>query len=286
MKFLPLLAILLLTACGTLPEPFYGNPGPIGARLAIPPAPVLIIPTPNAALLGDSAPACATALATALAAKGIPAIAGPIQPTQWRLTTTATLAGATVTPHYTLIGPNNKMFGQINGTPADAAAWAQAGPTLTTQATADTPALVTLLNTVNAQIQGADPNSLENRPAKIYLAPITGAPGDGNLSLARNLTADLPKLGDDITTDPSTADFTVTGTVSTAPDTNNQLLVTLTWKVTDARHQSIGQVSQLHDLNPADITPYWGDVAAAAATEAAGGIHTVISNATPHHPIT
>jgi hypothetical protein len=38
-------------------------------------------------------------------------------------------------------------------------------------------------------------------------------------------------------------------------------------------------VTQIHDLDPADITPYWGDVAAAAAQEAAGGIQQVVSNA-------
>jgi hypothetical protein len=38
----------------------------------------------------------------------------------------------------------------------------------------------------------------------------------------------------------------------------------------------------LHDLAPSDITPYWGDVAAAAATEAANGIHEAIVNATLH----
>jgi len=284
MKFLPFLAALLLTACGTLPEPFYGNPGPVGQKLAIPPTPVLIIPTPNAALLGDSAPAYAQSLAAALAAKGIPAIAGPVQPAQWRLAATAALTGATVTPHYALIGPDQKTYGQIAGAPASAATWGQPGAA-PLQAEADAPALETLLNNVNARIQDADPNSLVNRAARVFIAPITGAPGDGDLSLARNLTADLPKLGDDITTTPQNADFTVTGTITAVPDTNHQLLVTLTWKVTDARHNSIGQVSQLHDLDPSDITPYWGDVAAAAAAEAAGGIHTVISNATPGHPI-
>ncbi len=284
MRFLPLLAAFLLTACGTLPEPFYGNPGPAAEKLAIPPTPVLIIPTPNAALLGDSAQNYAQNLATALAAKGIPAIAGPAQPAQWRLVTTAALAGDSVIPHYTLIGPDQKTYGDITGTPADAATWGQAGPAQNLQAAEDTPALENLLNTVNARIQGADPNSLENRPARLFVTGVTGAPGDGDLSLARNLTEDLPKLGDDITTNPQNADFFVTGTVTTAPDANNQLLVTLTWKVFDARHQSIGQVSQLHDLDPSDISPYWGDVAAAAATEAAGGIHTVISNATLHRP--
>ena len=34
---------LLLASCGTLPEPFYGNPGREGAILSLPPAPVLMV---------------------------------------------------------------------------------------------------------------------------------------------------------------------------------------------------------------------------------------------------
>jgi len=280
---LPLTAALALTACGTLPEPFYGDPGKEGAILAVPPAPVLIIPTPTDALLGDSAPAYATDLANALAAQDVPSLARPAQKTDWRIPTTATLAGTTITPHYTLIGPDGKTYGQQDGTPIDAAAWSNATPaTLTAQATTDAAPLTKLLEAANAKIQGADPSSLENRPPRIYFAGVTGAPGDGDQSLALNLTRDLPPLGDTLTTTRANADFTVSAVVTAVPDTNHQLLVTLNWLVHDANNRSIGQVTQLHDLNPSDITPYWGDVAAAAATEAAGGIHTVINNATLH----
>jgi hypothetical protein len=278
-------AAFALSACGTLPEPFYGNPGREGAILAIPPAPVLVIPTPTGALLGDAAPAYATDLAAALAAQDVPSIARPAQKTDWRITTTATLTGATITPRYTLLGPDGKTYGELTGAPVDARAWSNATQaTLTAQAAADAAPLTKLLEAANAKIQGADPNSLENRPPRIYFAGVTGAPGDGDQSLALNLTRDLPRLGDTITQTPANADFTIRAVVTTEPDTKNQILVTLNWKVEDALHRPIGQVTQLHDLSPADITPYWGDVAAAAATEAAGGLHEVIANATLHKP--
>jgi hypothetical protein len=281
--FLPFAALLTLTACGTLPEPFYGDPGREGAILAIPPAPVLVIPTPSNALLGDSAATYATDLAAALAARDVPSIAGPARKTDWRITTTATLSNATITPRYTLIGPNDKTYGTLAGAPADAAAWSDADPaTLTAQATADAAPITKLLQTVNAQIQGADPNSLENRPPRIYFAGVTGAPTDGNQALALNLTRDLPPLGDQLTTTQANADFTVNAVVTAVPDSNHQILVTLNWLVHDSSHRSVGQVTQLHDLNPSDFTPYWGDTAAAAASEAATGIHTVINNATLH----
>jgi hypothetical protein len=283
--FFPL--ALTLSACGTLPEPFYGNPGREGAILSVPPAPVLIIPTPaNALLANDAAQLYAADLAAALAADDVPSIARAAAKTDWRITTTASLAGAQVTPRYTLTGPDGKTYGQIAGAPADAAAWSNGAPAaLTAQAAADAKPLLKILESANAEIQGSNPNSLENRPPKIYIAGVTGAPGDGDASLALNLARDLPPLGDDITTAKADADFTVNAVVTTKPDTGHQTLIQLNWLVHDANNRSIGQVTQLHDVNLPDITPYWGDTAAAAATEAAGGIHTVISNATLHKPI-
>jgi hypothetical protein len=70
--------------------------------------------------------------------------------------------------------------------------------------------------------------------------------------------------------------------VKAEPDKNGQTLITLNWSVTDANHRKIGQVTQLHDLGLSEITPYWGDIAAAAATEAATGIAEVVNNATLH----
>jgi len=286
MKYAALACTLALTACGTLPEPFYGDPGREGAVLAIPPAPVLIVPTPTDALLADdSASLYATDLAGALAAQDVPSIARPAQKTDWRVTTTATLAGGSVTPHYTLTGPDGKTYGTLAGAPIDAQDWANGTPAaLAAQAAADTPKLVKILETANAEIQGSNPNALENRPARVFIAGVTGAPGDGDTSLALNIARDLPPLGDDITTTKSNADFIVNAVVSTKPDSNNQILVQLNWLVHDAGNRSIGQVTQLHDVNPPDISPYWGDTAAAAASEAADGIHTVISNATLHKP--
>ncbi|OYY03133.1 MAG: hypothetical protein B7Y73_07525, partial [Acidocella sp. 35-58-6] len=72
----------------------------------------------------------------------------------------------------------------------------------------------------------------------------------------------------------------INGVVKTKADANNQILVEIDWMIHDANGRKIGQVTQLHDLSLSDITPYWGDVAAAAATEGAGGIHEAVQNAT------
>ncbi len=281
---LAVLGALMLSACGTLPEPFYGNPGPEGARLAAPPAPVLVIPTPTAALLADpSAGLYATDLATALANLGVPSIARPAQPSDWRLTITASIAGTTVTPAYTLTGPDQKLYGKQTGAAIAAADWANGSPAiLATAAATDAIPLSRLLAAANAAVQQSNPASLENRPPRLFLTGVSGAPGDGDTALALNLTRDLTNMGLILTPHQRDADFTIAGLVTTTPDTNSQLLLQLTWTIHDASNRMIGQVTQLHDLNPTDISPYWGDVAAAAATQGAAGIQEAINNTILH----
>jgi hypothetical protein len=284
MKYAALTIALLLAGCGTLPEPFYGNSGPVSAKLSIPPAPVLIVPTPdNALLASDSAKLYASDLASALAAADVPSTARPANKTDWRITTTASLTGTTVTPHYQITGPDNKNYGNENGAPVPAADWANGNPTaLANAAQTDSLTLAKLLGNINAKIQQSNPNSLENRPARLYLTGVSGAPGDGNTSLALNLNRDLPPLGLTLAPSSAQADFTITGIVKTTPDTNNQILIEIDWIIKDSNNRNIGQVTQLHDLNPTDITPYWGDVAAAAATQGAAGIQEAVRNATLH----
>jgi hypothetical protein len=273
--------LLALTSCGTLPEPFYGNPGAAAARLAIPPAPVLMVPTPTQAMLDDaSAQHYAQDLATALVGYDVPCIAGAAVPDNWRLTASAALSGTTVVPAYVITGPDGKVYGKQTGAPVPAAAWANGNANaLEASAEADASTLSKTLAAINARIQGANPAALENRPPRIFVGAVTGAPGDGDISLPLNLGRDLPGPDTQVVSDAATADFIVTAQVKAQPDTNGQMLVELDWSVADANRRKIGQVTQLHDLTPADISPYWGDVAAAAATEAAGGIKQVITNA-------
>ncbi len=285
--FFPLLLAMCLTACGTLPEPFYGDPGVEGAKLATPPAPVLIIPPPDNALLpNESARLYAGDLANALANLDVPSVTRPAQKTDWRVTTTARLSGASVIPHYTITGPDGKTYGAEDGAPVPAQEWGNGAPAaLNNAATADAATLTKLLEQVNAAIQQSNPRSLENRPPVVFVSGVTGAPGDGDNALALNMNRDLPTLGVQVTTKPAQADYIVNGIVKTKPDTGGQILVEIDWIVRDTNNRIVGQVTQLHDLNPKDIIPYWGDVAAAAAAEGAGGIHTVITNNTLHKKI-
>ncbi len=281
MKRLILALPLVLASCGTLPQPFYGNPGgPEAERLSLPPAPILMVPTPAKALLGhDAAQLYAKDVAAAMAAHDVPSVPGAPEKDEWQLAITASASGTLVTPAYAIIGPNGKTYGRQSGAPAPAAAWANGDPsTLGAAAKADAPALTQLMTSINAQIQQSNPESLENRTPRIFIGAVTGAPGDGDQSLPLNISRDLAGPDLQVVSNAAQADFTVTASVKTSPAPQGQVQVELNWVVRDRNNRIVGQVTQLHDLDPQDISPYWGDVAAAAAQEAAQGITTVVQN--------
>ena len=58
------------------------------------------------------------------------------------------------------------------------------------------PDIATLLTRIEAARQQSDPNSLVNRPARVLVKEVTGAPGDGNRQLSRQIRQELPKLGE------------------------------------------------------------------------------------------
>jgi hypothetical protein len=289
MKRLAILVIpALLAGCGTLPQPFLGRPGPEASRLSVPPPPVLIIPPAQDALLGNAAAAhYAQDLATALVAQDVPSIARPSEKYDWQLIARARIKSDQVIPSFAIIGPTGRVYGHATMAPVPAESWANATPqTLEAVATAAAPILARQLGTINASVQQSNPKSLENRPTRMMIAGVKGAPGDGNHALALDVRRDLAQQGIVIVTNRHDADFILSGLVkvSPAPVKSGQSpsdIVELDWLVRSQSGAFIGKVSQLHDLKPDQMAPYWGDVAVAAAQQAALGIKQVVVNAIP-----
>jgi hypothetical protein len=280
MRWLAVLPAVLLAACAVPSGP--GHIEGENASLMIPPPPILIIPPPGEAMLADDAARLyAKDLADAFVALDVPAMAAPVQKRkpEWHLITSASLKNGQVRPAYAIAAPDQKIYGQMTGAPVDPASWSNGDPAALRQAAAaDALALSKLLASVNATVQQSNPASLENRTPRVFLAQVTGAPGDGNNALALNMKRDLNGPDDLLVPTPGTADFLVDGTVEAQPAENDNLLVQIVWTVRDTSHRVVGKVTQLHELKPSDITPYWGDVAAAAAQEGAAGVQQVISN--------
>jgi hypothetical protein len=275
----PLLLLALLPAsCGDLPEPFRGNPGATARVLALPPTPRLAVPTPHAALLPDDAAAgFAKSLAEALQTQEVPAVPGPAQPGDWRLNVTAALQGDSVMPVYIVVDPTGKDRGESDGRPVASADWANAAPaSLSTAATQAAPNIANLLTSIQAAMQRADPNSLYNRPARVYVPPVTGAPGDGNLALTRQMRALLGQLGPAVQDTATNADFIARGEVKAVPIAGGEQRIEIQWIVTTASGDERGRVVQLNNVPAGSLNGYWGDVATVVAHEASGGIRDVI----------
>jgi hypothetical protein len=122
----------------------------------------------------------------------------------------------------------------------------------------------------------ADPNSLYNRPAKVQVADVTGAPGDGDLALTKQLKSKLAALGPMVQDSATGADFIVQGDVKMVPIPGHQERVEIQWSVKNASGDERGKVVQLNEIPAGSLDHYWADVAMVVATEAAGGVNDVI----------
>jgi hypothetical protein len=270
----------LLSSCGDLPHPFAGNPGAMALQLSRPPPPRLLVPPPPNGLLPQSdAAVWAHAMADALVAEEIPAYAEPAHKGEWMLRMTADLRGIQVTPHYSLIDPRGGDRGDVLGSAVPAAAWAQADPAVLRQSAGQAaPRVLALLRAVDAGIKQSDPNSLYNRPARIYFTGVTGAPGDGDMALTRFMRLKIPDTGDLLVDQGPGADFILRGTVKVTAEPGNQQQVEIHWLVSDLSGRLAGDVAQGHDVPAGTLDHYWGDIAAVITEEAAGGVHEVITN--------
>jgi len=278
---LALLLVAVLAGCGSLPRPFAGHPGATARRLSQPPPARLAVVSPTGALLGDKAAATmTTAVALALAAREVPALAEPAQKGDWRLVLAATAQNGQVVPDYTVLNPEGVAQGSVHGDPVTAAAWTTADPvTLARVAAKDAVPIAALLTRIEAARQRSDPTSLLNRPIRVVVLPVTGAPGDGNSALLRQMRRELAKYGLVVQDTRDNADFIIAGTVAITPKGANQG-VEITWSVHDAQKHDLGRVSQLHDVPKGTLADFWGDVAVVVAEQAAGGVNDVILNGT------
>ncbi len=272
--------VALLAGCGNLPRPFAGNPGTTGLRLSQPPPARLAVPLPTDALLTDAADmAYRNELVEALQAQEVPAVADVARTGDWCLTIAAEVRGDKVVPVFSVQSPDGKQRGTTDGVAMDAAQWAEASaPTLQHAANTGAPAVAALLTRIEAELRLSDPNSLVNRPARIFVPEVTGAPGDGNHQLARNLRQQMPEMGEQVRDSPREADFTVQGEVKTAAGAAGTERIEIQWIVSDAQGREAGRVVQLNEVSPGSLDRYWGDTALAVAQEAASGIRDVIQN--------
>lgn len=280
-RLLILAVPVVLAGCGDLPHPFKGMPGANALRLAQPPPSRLSIPLPTNALLTDGAAHIwSSALADGLLAQDLPVSATEPVPGDWRIVLTAHTDNGNVIPAYAVVDPKGKTLGDLSGLPVPANLWASGdADTLKAAATAEIPKILSLLTSIEAHEQQSDPHSLLNRPPKLFFTGVTGAPGDGNAALTRLMTARLPTLGDVMQDNATGADFTIRGEIKTAPGASGTTRIEIQWIVVDSKQRESGRVVQINEVPVGSLDHYWGEVAEVVATEAAGGVHEVVVQA-------
>jgi hypothetical protein len=283
---LALLLCFALSACGDLPEPFLGNPGATARRLARPLTPLLAVPPGTDTLLPDAAnQALANHIATALQASEVPAMVRTPEKTDWRLITRAERTGDFVTPLFSVRDPQGKEEGSAQGEQVPVQAWGNADAALLDQVAAEAaPRIGAVLTSIRVAHDKADPGSLYNRAAKVQVADVTGAPGDGNLALTQQMRARLAVLGPVVLTTPAGADFIVQGQVNVVPIPKGQERVEIQWSVKTVSGDERGRVVQLNEIPAGTLSRYWGDVAVVVAAQASSGVNDVILRQAGHDP--
>lgn len=281
-RFLAALALLALAACGDLPQPFRGNPGGMAGRLAVPPPYRLAVPPPAAAMLTTTeSEAFAKAVAEALLKREVPAVADAPLPLDWRLAMDMRLEGNRVVPRYALFDPDGAPQGVAEGSAIPARDWARPNAALLADVANDASRRAAdLLLRAEAARKSTNPAALAAAgPPRVYLLPVRGAPGDGNESLTarmREALGDQGILAQDVA---DGAGFAADGRVSVVPAGRGMQRVEILWIVSRRDGQDLGRVLQMNEIPAGLLDRHWGDIAFAAAAEAAGGVQRVIENA-------
>lgn len=280
----PLLLALTLAlgACSSALTPHWGNPGAASRQLAIPLAVRLAIRPPPEALLDDAAAGrLADAMAAGLQGVDVPAIATvtPL-PLDWKLDITAQLRGANVLPRFAIRNADGQEQGAVEATPVPARSWAEASPeTIQAVAAQATPRVTQMLLSVQAARASASPEAILAGPQRLRIIPITGAPGDGNTALISRLRSFLGNQGYVMQETAEGAAFAVTAQVSVVTVNPATQRVEIQWIVSRRDGHELGRVVQLNDVPAGSLSRFWGDVAYVAAEQAAGGVQTIIRNA-------
>lgn len=109
-------------------------------------------------------------------------------------------------------------------------------------------------------------------PVSATVPRITGAPGDGSISLTRALQRELSRNGIALSDAPTGNTYRVEGRVNLGPGQNGKQPIQIDWHVKDPQGKQLGTVSQKNEIPEGSLNGAWGKVADAAASAAAQGI--------------
>ena len=109
-------------------------------------------------------------------------------------------------------------------------------------------------------------------PITAVVPNVTGAPGDGSVSLTSALQRELSRSGVALSDRPSSNTYRVEGLVKLGQSQNGRQPIQIDWHVKDPQGKQLGTVSQKNEIPEGSLDGEWGQVADAAASAAAQGI--------------
>jgi hypothetical protein len=272
--------VLLLGSCQPLPHPFADDRPPAALLkvrdvVGVSIAPIDGKPPATAEKLG-------AAVAKALLKHDIPASDRTASLDSYQLyghiaETRSGDGNATVTAQWRLVDAKGKTIGEP-AVKADAksAEWDSGGEAAIEQLaglTADK--LAPLLEDeapVEAPVGGG---------ARVAVGKISGAPGDGNNSLATAVAAILKHQDLTMVEDRQKADLYVEAEVTLSAAKADKQHVKIVWHVRRADGAEIGTVGQENDVPKGLLDGSWGDLAYSVAIAAGDGLMQLVARGTP-----
>ncbi|WP_147300939.1 hypothetical protein [Aestuariispira insulae] len=103
--------------------------------------------------------------------------------------------------------------------------------------------------------------AVEVKQARVAVTEVIGAPGDGNLSLARSLRHHLRTAGLPFTEDSGQAAVHVSGMVSLEPLDGRTDAITLTWIFSKPEGGELARINQSNQIPHGSLDGRWGDTA-------------------------
>lgn len=117
---------------------------------------------------------------------------------------------------------------------------------------------------------------------RVLVRKVSGAPGDGDESLAKAVATILQRQDVDVVEDgKGKPDLYVEGEVATAPLKGDKQHVKIVWHVRRADGTEIGNVGQENDVPKGLLDGPWGDVAYSVAIAAGNGIVQLVARGAP-----
>jgi hypothetical protein len=121
-------------------------------------------------------------------------------------------------------------------------------------------------------IDGVTEAAVAADAAMLFFEGVTGAPGDGDESLARAMTSVLKRSGVPLAASADAATHLLAATVGTVAKDSSVSEVTIEWHLATRGGEVVGTISQKNPVRTAMIDKRWGELAHIVASAAADGV--------------